>query len=134
MKSGMIACCTAMLGLAGAVEAHHSFAAHFAAEQTVTVSGTVTDFRFRNPHGLVFFSVRADDGSAQLWKAETNAPSVLRRRGWSESSIAAGDRVTVEGYPARHDPHYLRIYRVIYEDGRELIGQRPVEAAAGADD
>lgn len=115
-----------LLGCAAAAKAHHSFAVHFVADEIVTVSGVVTEFRFRNPHGLLFFTVRGDDGSEQVWRAETNSPNVLRRRGWSESSLKPGDRVKVEGYPARDDTAHMRIYRVTFEDGSELIGQRPL--------
>lgn len=117
----------AAFGLAAgsaAVHAHHSFAVHFVSDRLVSVSGVVTEFRFRNPHGLVFFTVEGENGE-EMWKAETNSPNVLRRRGWNERSIAVGDRITVEGYPARDESSYMRIARVIYPDGRELIGQRP---------
>lgn len=120
------------LGVIGAAHAHHSFAVHFLPDQRVEVTGVVTEFRFRNPHGLVYFAVAGDAGE-EIWRAETNSPNVLRRRGWSEDSIAVGERVTIEGYPARDDSTTMRIARVIFEDGRELVGQRP-PAGDGADD
>ena len=33
--------------------AHHSFAVFFDGDKMITVSGTVTEFQFRNPHGLI---------------------------------------------------------------------------------
>jgi hypothetical protein len=122
----------ALLGIASA-EAHHSFSVHFVPDEIVRVSGVVTEFRFRNPHGLVFFAVEGEGGD-EIWRAETNSPNVLRRRGWSERSIAVGDRVTIEGYPARDDARTMRIARVLFDDGRELIGQRPPADPAGNDD
>lgn len=116
---------TGLLG-AGAAAAHHSFAVHFVADRLVTVSGVVTAFSFTNPHGLVH--LKAEDGE---WRAETNSPNILRRRGWSAASILPGDEVTIEGYPARDGARAMRIARVIYADGRELTGQRP--APGGAD-
>jgi hypothetical protein len=105
--------------------AHHSFAVHFVPEGRVVIEGVVTEFRFRNPHGLIF--LRASDGSQAEaeWKVETNSPSILRRRGWSPDSIKPGDKVTIEGYPARDDTNFMRVYRLEFEDGRELLGQRP---------
>jgi hypothetical protein len=114
--------------------AHHSFAVHFVPEGRVTVSGVVTHFRFTNPHGLLFLDVTNEQGAAEQWKAETNSPNILRRRGWSETSIKAGDRVTIEGYPARDGSKFMRIARVAYADGRELIGQRPDPSAAGGEE
>lgn len=119
------------LGLPQA-RAHHSFAVHFLPDEIVTIEGVVSEFRFRNPHGVVSLAVVADDGERELWKVETNSPNILKRRGWSEDSIAAGERITIEGYPARDGSNFIRIYRVRFADGRELIGQRP--APAGGED
>ena len=67
------------------------------------------------------------------WKAETNSPNILRRRGWTEDSIKPGDRVKIEGYPARDGSQFMRVYRVIYADGHELVGQRPDPNAPAED-
>ena len=121
----------ALTGLPAA--AHHSFAVHFVADKIVRVSGVVTEFSFRNPHGVITLETNGKDGT-QEWKAETNSPNILRRRGWTETSVKPGDRITVEGYPSRDGSSYLRLYRVIFADGHELVGQRPdPSAASGAD-
>ena len=114
--------------------AHHSFAVHFVADRLITVQGTVAEFTFRNPHGVLLLDVKGDDGAAQQWKIETNSPNILRRRGWSEASIKRGDNVAVEGYPARDGSNFMRVYRVIYADGRELVGQRPDPSVVNGDD
>ncbi len=114
--------------------AHHSFAVHFVADKLVTVEGVVTEFNFRNPHGILMLDAKAADGAAQSWKIETNSPNILRRRGWTETSIKPGDRVTVEGYPARDGSTFMRVYRVIYPDGKELVGQRPDPAVTSGED
>ena len=103
---------------------HHSFAVHFVPEKIISVSGEVTEYKFTNPHGLVFFKSRNKDGELEEWRAETNSPSVLRRRGWSKTSIKAGDMITVEGFPARDGSNILRIHRVVFPDGHVLLGQR----------
>lgn len=127
---------TAILLVLASAEAaaHHSFAVHFVADKIVGVTGVVTEFSFRNPHGVITLKVEGKDGAAQQWKAETNSPNILRRRGWTEASIKPGDRIKVEGYPSRDGSNYLRLYRVIFADGRELVGQRPDPTApSGAD-
>ena len=113
------------LGAAGSAAAHHSFAVHFVADKIVTVKGTVEEFSFRNPHGLLMLTAKDASGAEQHWRIETNSPNILRRRGWSEESIKPGDQVTVEGYPARDGSPSMRVYRVTFPDGRELVGQRP---------
>jgi uncharacterized protein DUF6152 len=75
-----------------------------------------------------------EGGAKQQWKIETNSPNILRRRGWTETSIKPGDVVTVEGYPARDGSNFMRVYRVTYADGRELVGQRPDPSVVNGDD
>jgi hypothetical protein len=122
------------LCLGSAAHAHHSFAVHFVGAKIISISGVVREFRFTNPHGLVFLDAVDADGSHAEWRAETNSPNILRRRGWTPGSIKAGDEVTIEGYPARDGSNSMRIYRVVYPDGRELTSQRPAEGVADGED
>lgn len=103
--------------------AHHSFAVHFLPEGEVTASGVVKRFRFANPHGVLEFTVINESGEEVEWRAETNSPSLLRRRGWNRDSIQAGQEVTVTGWPARNDEHYMRIRMVTFADGTVLATQ-----------
>jgi hypothetical protein len=98
------------------VFAHHSFAVFFDAERSVTVRGTVVDFQFRNPHGLIRIKV-VKDGKEEIWKAETNSPSILERRGWAKDTLKAGEVITVDGWPARDGSNYLRMRSVKRADG-----------------
>jgi hypothetical protein len=118
----------------GPAVAHHSFAVHFVADRLVKVSGVINEFSFRNPHGLLLLTAKKEGGEAQQWRIETNSPNILRRRGWTETSIKPGDVVTVEGYPARDGSNSMRVYRVIFPDGHELVGQRPDPGVVGGDD
>lgn len=105
------------------VQAHHSFAVHFVSDRLITVKGVVTQFRFTNPHGIVTFNVTKEDGSVEEWRAETNSPNALRRRGWTKDSIKVGDEVEILGFPTRDGSPYLRISKLTFADGRELVGQ-----------
>lgn len=108
-----------------AAVAHHSFAVHYDGERVISVSGTVEEFRFRNPHGMIIVAGTSSDGTEGTWKIETNSPNILKRRGWTPESIAPGDQVVIEGFPANDGSLAMRVYRVRFDDGRELIGQRP---------
>lgn len=114
------------LSLASAVAvAHHSFAVHYDGDRIVSVSGIVEEFRFRNPHGTIRVTGTSADGAEGTWTIETNSPNILKRRGWAEDSIGIGDEVVVEGFPANDGSLAMRVYRIRFPDGRELIGQRP---------
>jgi hypothetical protein len=89
--------------------AHHSFAVFFDSQKSVTITGVVTEFKFVNPHGVIVLQVKNADGSMEEWKVETNSPSILRRRGWGPDSLAAGETITIEGWPGRNDAHYARL-------------------------
>ncbi len=103
--------------------AHHSFAVFFDDKQEVTLRGTVTMFRFTNPHGTLAFDVTGPDGEVQHWRAETNAPSVLQRRGWTRSSVRPGQVITIKGWRARDGSRYIRMGEVRDAEGK-LVGGR----------
>ena len=97
--------------------AHHSFAVFFDGDKTVAVTGKVTEFRFANPHGTIALDVKGKAGKTEAWKAETNAPVILRRLGWTKNSLQVGETITIEGWLARDGKHYLRMRKVTREDG-----------------
>jgi len=105
---------------AAAALAHHSAPVFYKVEERITVSGTVSEFRFSNPHAILKFEVVAADGQKQLWTAETTSPSILRRRGWSQASFEPGDKVKLEGMPSQDGSYLMRITRAFREDGTEI--------------
>lgn len=117
-------------GLVNGAQAHHSFAVHFVADRTIDVHGVVKEFRFSNPHGVIFLTVTDADGTEVTWKVETNSPNMLRRRGWSKKSLKPGQEITVNGFPARDGSPLMRVAAITFADGSELVGQR---SAAGQD-
>ncbi len=126
----ILATAVALLITLGAdpVLAHHSFAVFFDDQKSVSISGVVKDFQFANPHGVLTFVVEAN-GQEETWRAETNAPVILRRLGWKNDSLKPGDKVTVEGWPARDGTNYIRMRRVLRPDGTQV--GRPLDAAGG---
>src|SRR5687768_18237815 len=78
------------------VAAHHSFAVFFDETKSVTVSGSVTAFRFTNPHAIIEITRKTPQGQNETWRAETNAVTLLRRRGWTAESLKVGDMVTID--------------------------------------
>ncbi len=99
--------------------AHHSFAVFFDENASVSVTGVVQEFQFRNPHGLIRLAVKKN-GVEETWKAETNSPSILERRGWNRDTIKVGETITVDGWPSRDGAHYLRMRAVRRADGKPV--------------
>lgn len=100
-----------------AAHAHHSFAVFFDDDKgLVKVTGKVTEFSFRNPHGLIRVEV-IENGKKVEWKAETNSPSILERRGWKRDSLKPGDKIVLEGWRARDGSRYMRMRKVTMADG-----------------
>lgn len=86
--------------IAAPAAAHHSAVA-FDKERTVTVSGKVTRFVWRNPHMAINMEVTSDSGETELWKVEGPGTAVLSRQGFNRSSINNGDRITVVVNPLK---------------------------------
>ena len=117
----LVASASLLLGQPAA-QAHHSFAAFFDSNKAIKIHGKVTDFHFTNPHGTIGLEVTDDSGKVQKWRAETNAPVVLMRRGWSRDSVKPGDIITIEGWVARDGKPYLRL-RAAFDANGKAIGQ-----------
>jgi hypothetical protein len=113
-----------MVVACGAAAAHHSFAVFFDTDsQLRKVTGVVKEFRFSNPHGVVTLAVKKGNREI-LWRAETNSPSILRRRGWTAQSLKLGETITVEGWPARDGSNYMRLRSATRANG-EPVGTQP---------
>jgi hypothetical protein len=82
--------------------AHHSTAA-FDTGHVIKITGTVTQFRWINPHA----SFKVDGGPAAgdasgLWTVEMTAPNVLINQGWTRDALKVGDKVTIYVNPLRN--------------------------------
>jgi hypothetical protein len=98
--------------------AHHGTAAVYDMSKSVTLKGTVTMFKFVNPHVLVYFDVPAKDGVVN-WLGE--GPNVINwtRTGWNRNSIKAGDQVTVTLYPAKNGKPEGVLAKMVTGNGKE---------------
>lgn len=91
---------TLLLGLTvtAALWAHHSMAG-FDRTKTVTLEGTIQDFRWQNPHSSIGIDVADKDGKVVTWQVEMTAPAYLVRQGWKRTTLKKGDKVTIVGNP-----------------------------------
>jgi hypothetical protein len=106
------------LVLSGPAFAHHGAAA-YEMSKTVSVTGTVTDFQFVNPHVLIAMDVKDASGKVEKWHGELTSPNHLSRAGWTKSTLKPGDQVTLIGGPAKSGSPTMWI-RKIMKDGEEV--------------
>ena len=101
--------------------AHHSFAAQFDGSKTVTLDGTIKDFKFVNPHALATIDVADDKGVVQPWTVEFDGRLNLTNFGWTEATIRPGERVKISGNPERTGAARIFFSKIVRADGTELV-------------
>ena len=104
-----------------AARAHHSIALEFDMEKELTVTGTITEMEWRNPHGWLHIDVTDASGAVQSWAIEFTAANALYRRGWRKEDLPTGATVTVTGFHARDGSNTLGALEVTLADGRKLF-------------
>lgn len=82
------------------VAAHHSTAA-FDNQRVVRIEGTVTQFRWINPHASFKLEGTAEGGPDGLWTVEMTAANVLVNQGWKRTSLRVGDKIVAYVNPLR---------------------------------
>lgn len=96
--------------------AHHS-PSSFDLASEVTVSGVVTKYEWSNPHVYIHLTTTESDGTERRWEIEGSAISMMRRRGWSSTTLSAGDNIRVTGNPGRDEAAIIRLRGLRLEDG-----------------
>jgi len=97
---------------------HHAFASEYDENKRVTISGTVTQFEWTNPHAWLY----VDTKDERLWSFEMGSPNGLLHRGWRRTELKKGDQVTVEGYRSKDGRTVANAANVTLPDGRKLFG------------
>jgi hypothetical protein len=113
---------TAALG-ADCALAHHS-PVMFDQSQQVTLTGTVREFQWTNPHSYIQLVVKNDQGLDQEWSLEMGASVYLYNLGWRPSTVKAGDTVTVTFAPLRKGGNGGLLLKAATADGKP-IGRTP---------
>lgn len=90
--------------------AHHSFAATYVEDQSVTIEGQLVQFLLRNPHSFVHVMVKEKDGTTNRYVVEWGSPTQLGGQGVTRDTLKPGDYVVISGNPGR-DPadHRVRL-------------------------
>jgi hypothetical protein len=98
--------------------AHHSWPISY--DRLVTVKGTVTEFKWANPHPMMTLEVQGNDGKTEKWLV--GGPAIIRMEanGWTKTTVKPGDVITGIGYQFANGEKVIRLERVVLADGKEL--------------
>ena len=102
MKRYLVGSCAVIaLALGAPTLAHHSFAATYLEDQSVTIEGEIVQFLLRNPHSFVHVNVKEKDGTTNRYVVEWGSPAQLSGK-VSRDTLKPGDHVVISGNPGRN--------------------------------
>jgi len=118
-----IAACAAAVGFALPAMAHHSFAM-FDQTKEISITGTVSEFYWINPHTHLILNVAAGPGidAAMVgeWDIEGANPGIMSVQGWSSTLVKPGDKITVVANPLRNGQKGASLFYVTLADGKRV--------------
>ncbi len=115
---GLVAACAVFLALPAL--AHHSHGNYQMTEYT-PLNGTVTEIHWITPHSWIYLEVVDNNGEPAVWALEGASLAQLRRLGWTEDSIKAGDPISVRCHQLRDGSNGCLLGYVTTEGGVEKI-------------
>jgi hypothetical protein len=99
----------------GQAIAHHSFAATYSTDQSITIEGELVQVLFRNPHSFLYLATgeKDKDGSLIRWAVEWGGTGQLGTQGVTRDTLKVGDRVQISGNPGRNaGEHRIRMVSI----------------------
>ena len=91
----------ATIGATGKTLGHHS-PVGFDLGTSVAIEGVVTRYIWRNPHVYIYVDGTDEFGRSAEWQIEGDPTPLMSRSGWTSSSLAPGDAVSLEMHPDRN--------------------------------
>ena len=92
--------------LASQAHAHHGWA-EYDADQRATLTGTIEELQFVNPHATIVLNVAGRKVNVML-----ASPSRLESRACTAEMLAVGETVTIEGLPHKSQADEYRAERI----------------------
>ena len=117
--SGAIA--VALMLAAARLFAHHTIAGIYDPDKRATLSGTIADVQWRQPHVRVHMNVKAEDGHIVQWVVETQAPLVLQSHGLRPDVLKPGMMISSTVCLARDGSHSGYAQNFVLPDGAGTI-------------
>ena len=113
-------------GITTSAGAHHSFAATYRENQSVTIEGELVQLDFRNPHSFVHVLVKEQDGTTVRYAVEWGGVGQLGQQGVTRDTLKNGDHVIITGSPGRNPAdHRVRLVTLRRPSDGFTWGQEP---------
>jgi len=116
----------AFLSIGASMYAHHGTFVSYDAEHPITLRGTVTEFRYTNPHVQLYFDVKDEKGEITHWSAEGIDPASFIQAGWGKKktmeALAPGTEITITLGPARNGKPVGIMSNIILANGDAVCG------------
>jgi len=109
-----------VLLLAPAAYAHHSFAM-FDRTKLVTLTGTIKEVQWTNPHVWIQIVVPAGNNSSEEWSIEGNSPNGLIHSGFHRDTLKPGDRVVIKANPLKNGDKGGSLIEIDHTDGTPIL-------------
>ena len=100
--------------------AHHSHG-NYQMTEYIQLEGTITEVHWINPHSWIYMEVVDESGEPAVWAMEGASVAGLRRAGWAEDSIAAGDSISVRCHQLKDRSNGCLLGYVTTEGGEERL-------------
>ena len=104
MKTQLVVASIASLALmiSGPLLAHHGTGISYDLQHNpITIKGTVTEFRWANPHVSIYIDVKDANGKIQNWAIECTSIVGYARKGYNRNALKPGQEVTALIYPSK---------------------------------
>jgi hypothetical protein len=116
----MVALVAVSLAAGGLAFAHHGNVAYDMKDLVALKNATVTKFFWANPHNILAFDIKDDNGNVVHWVGETGSPAALGPFGWTRDVVKPGDVITVYIFRAKAGTPVGIINKIVLADGREF--------------
>ena len=120
MLRRLIPAVLALVFAAAPAWAHHSFTM-FDSTKMVTLTGTIKEFQWTNPHTFTWIDVPNPSGGVDTWAIEGMSPNYLGRRGWTKNTLKPGDKVSIVILPLKDGSKGGTFLRCTLADGTVMV-------------
>ena len=119
MKFQALLLAGAAVAFAAPAFAHHSFAM-FDRNRTASVSGTVTEYEWTNPHVWIHITAPDEKGAMREWGFEMQSIAQDTRAGWRVDTVKPGDKITIEFHPLKDGSRGGQLTAAVLANGKRL--------------